>query len=146
METELSAQEVKFRIRATRIFKELMNTPLTIEQLSDRIELHKPTIYGIIQKLKKREFVIENYILNHNKKREFIYSPINIDKFDFAYESISESDYKDIPEHLLEAIKKKIVSPDIIRIYRATDQRGYRSDPKKRRHTPVNFQSSMEFI
>ena len=142
---EQTNKEIKAQIRATRIFKEIMNIPLSLEDIVANVHLHKPTVYNILKKLMKAGFVEELPMRSKSGKAMFVYAAKNASQFDFTYEKLTEKDYEDIPQHLMEAIKNKQVSPDVIRIHRSTDVKVHQPR-RKPKHSTVNMQSSMEFI
>ncbi len=138
-------KEIKTQVRATKIFKAIMKTPMTVEQLAGKIHMHKPTIDAILKALIKLDFVKRELQINEKgNKNAYLYHPINIDKFDFRYEKINEKDCDVIPTHLLEAIRDGKIDPSVIRIHRAADE-DYHAPIKLKRITP-HMQSSMDFI
>ena len=136
-------KEVKYQVRATKIFKAIMKQPMTVEQLAGKVQMHKPTIHAILQRMKKMEFVLQETEIKENgqSKKSFIYSPINADKFDFRYESINEKDCDVIPTHILEAIRDGKINISIIKIHRASDVKIH--TPVKLRSIEPHMQSSM---
>jgi predicted transcriptional regulator len=138
-------KEIKAQVRATRIFKALIKTPMTVEQIAGKVQIHKPTIDAILKKLLKLEFVRKELVKNEkgNKDANY-YHPINQDKFDFRYEKINEKDCDSIPTHILEAIRDGKVKPSIIKVHRSSDVKYHA--PVKLRKVEPHMKSSMDFV
>jgi len=138
-------REVKAQVRATKIFKAIMKTPMTIEQIATKVKIHKPTIDTILKNLIKLQFVRKELVKNEkgNKDANY-YHPLNQDKFDFRYEKMNEKDCDSIPVHILEGIRDGKIKPSIIKVHRSTDVKYHA--PVTLKKVEPHMKSSMDFI